>query len=90
MDFMNENLYQLLTCLDGGRARPYDTVLPLSQDLGLVINSMIGSNDVKAAAEAARAYSGRGNVLVCWEHGQLAKIAEASEYQFPDACCLTK
>lgn len=63
--------------IDGGRARPYETVLPLSQDLGLVINSMIGRDDVSAAAAAAKAYSGPGNVLVCWEHGQLAKIATA-------------
>jgi hypothetical protein len=32
---------------------------------------------VQAAAAAAKAYSGPGNVLVCWEHGQLAKIAQA-------------
>ena len=80
----------MLTDLDGGRDRPYQTVLPLSQDLDLVINSMIGRDDVKAAAEAATAYSGPGNVLVCWEHGQLAKIAEASEYKFPDSYSLTK
>lgn len=29
------------------------------------------------AADAAKAYQGPGNVLVCWEHGQLAKIATA-------------
>jgi hypothetical protein len=31
--------------IDGGRDRPYETALPLSQDLGLVINSMIGRDD---------------------------------------------
>lgn len=62
---------------DGGRARPYDTIAPLASDLGLVVNSMIGRDDDKAAAEAAKAFKGPGNVLICWEHGQLAKIAEA-------------
>lgn len=38
---------------------------------------MIGRDDNKAAAEAAKAFKGPGNVLICWEHGQLAKIAEA-------------
>lgn len=28
-------------------------------------------------AQAAKAYTGPGNVLVCWEHGQLAAIAAA-------------
>jgi hypothetical protein len=31
---------------------------------------------VKDAADAAKAYAGPGNVLVCWEHGELAKIVE--------------
>ena len=31
--------------IDGGRDRPYETILPLSQDLDLVINSMIGRDD---------------------------------------------
>lgn len=40
------NFNHLLTSnVDGGRDRPYETVLPLSQDLGLVINSMIGRDD---------------------------------------------
>jgi len=62
---------------DGGRARPYQTVLPLSQDLHLTINSEIDRDDAKKVAKAAKAFNGPGNVLICWEHGQLAKIAEA-------------
>ncbi|KAH6661575.1 putative phosphoglycerate mutase family protein [Halenospora varia] len=61
---------------DGSRDRPYETILPLSQDLGLDVNKSIDRDDVKAAAEAAKAYTGPGNVLVCWEHGELAKIVE--------------
>ncbi|KIN06909.1 hypothetical protein OIDMADRAFT_99361 [Oidiodendron maius Zn] len=62
---------------DGNRSRPYDTVLPLSKNLGLTINDTIDRDDVDGAAKAAKVWTGPGNVLVCWEHGELAKIAEA-------------
>jgi len=62
---------------DGSRSRPYETIHPLAEDLGLTINSSIDRDDVEAAAKAAKAWEGPGNVLVCWEHGELAKIAEA-------------
>ena len=28
-------------------------------------------------ADAVKAYKGHGNILICWEHGQLEKIAAA-------------
>jgi len=62
---------------DGGRSRPYDTVEPLAKALGIKIYSKIDRDDVQGAADAAKAYGGPGNVLLCWEHGQLAKIATA-------------
>jgi hypothetical protein len=62
---------------DGERSRPYDTVEPLATALGIKIHSKIDRDDVQGAADAAKAYDGPGNVLVCWEHGQLAKIATA-------------
>jgi hypothetical protein len=62
---------------DGGRSRPYDTIKPLATALGIKIHSKIDRDDVQGAANAAKAYDGPGNVLVCWEHGQLAKIATA-------------
>ncbi|KAK9244577.1 hypothetical protein V1506DRAFT_540875 [Lipomyces tetrasporus] len=62
---------------DGSRSRPYDTVAPLASDLGLSVETSIRRNDAQGAAEAAKAYTGPGNVLICWEHDQLAKIAEA-------------
>lgn len=48
----------------------------MAEDLGIKVDKSIARDDVKAAAEAAKAYSGPGNVLVCWEHGELAKIAD--------------
>lgn len=73
---------------DEKHARPYETVLPLSHALHLTIDATIERDDVKAAADAAKAYSGSGNVLVCWEHHELGKIAEAigvkGEVVYPD------
>ena len=62
---------------DGGRARPYDTVSPLAADLDLKINADIDRDDKQGAADAATSFTGPGNVLLCWEHGQLADIAAA-------------
>ncbi|KAF8862997.1 hypothetical protein BDZ45DRAFT_146727 [Acephala macrosclerotiorum] len=61
---------------DGSRDRPYETIKPLAGDLGIKVDKSIDRDDVKAAAEAAKSYAGPGNVLVCWEHGELAKIVE--------------
>jgi len=67
----------LIRIQDGGRDRPSETVLPLSQSLGLEVDTSIGRDDVKHVAKAAKKYDGPGNVLICWEHGELVKIAEA-------------
>lgn len=50
---------------------------PLANSLGLTINDTISRDDVQDVAEAAKSYTGPGNVLVCWEHGELRKIAES-------------
>jgi len=62
---------------DGGRARPFETIQPLSQDLDIKPNTKIDRDDVAGAAETAKAFKGPGNLLLCWEHGVLEKIAEA-------------
>src|SRR4051812_17765805 len=61
---------------DGGRARPFQTVKLLADSLGIQVNSSIDRDDVKEAARVARAYDGPGNVLICWEHYNLARIVE--------------
>lgn len=43
--------------------------------LGLAIDDSIGRNDDRAAARAALDHRSGGNVLICWEHNQLAEIA---------------
>lgn len=37
----------------------------------------IERDDVKKVAKKAKAFQGPGNVLICWEHDTLHKIAKA-------------
>ncbi|OCL02746.1 hypothetical protein AOQ84DRAFT_357243 [Glonium stellatum] len=62
---------------DGSRARPFETVSPLASELGLVVDTSISRDNASDVAKAAKACTGPGNVLICWEHGQLADIAAA-------------
>ncbi|KAH0345010.1 hypothetical protein KCU83_g8031, partial [Aureobasidium melanogenum] len=74
----------------GERERPYDTIRPLAESLGdkVEVNKDIGRDDAEAVAEAARGFTGDGNVLICWEHGELTQIAEAigvkGAIEYPD------
>jgi hypothetical protein len=63
--------------IDGDRTRPYYTVKPLADSLGVDIDTTISRNDATAVAQAVRKYNGKNNVLICWEHGQLADIVQA-------------
>ncbi|KAH7024580.1 putative phosphoglycerate mutase family protein [Microdochium trichocladiopsis] len=62
---------------NGDRARPYETVKPLANDLGLMIDTSCKKKDAKCVAKLVRKYDGIGNILICWEHGILTRIAEA-------------
>jgi len=62
---------------NGKRSRPYDTVLPLSQSLNLTIDTSCEKTDSECVAALVKAYNGTGNVLVCWEHGELTDIVES-------------
>jgi hypothetical protein len=47
------------------------------EDLGVEFNTDIKRDDAAGVATAAKAYSGTGNVLICWEHHKLSGIAKA-------------
>ena len=49
---------------------------PLADSINLKIHTK-DKTDAEGAAAAAKDFKGPGNVLICWEHGQLTKIAEA-------------
>ncbi|KAH0559958.1 hypothetical protein GP486_003524 [Trichoglossum hirsutum] len=61
---------------DGSRTRPLETVSQLATELGISVDDSVDRDDAGGAAKAAKAHHGPGNVLICWEHGQLAKIAK--------------
>lgn len=67
----------LLTVSDGSRMRPYDTVLPLSQELGLTVDHHCDRDDPDCVNDAVKSYTGSGNILICWEHKELTDIVEA-------------
>lgn len=60
-------------------ARPYETILPLSESLGLTPDIDIERDDAQGAADLCLklAQEGGENVLLCWEHGVLGKIVKA-------------
>jgi broad specificity phosphatase PhoE len=65
----------------GTSRRPYETITPLSQKLGITINAIPGSKnpaqyakgDYPAMLTAALAL--QGIVLIAWEHGEIPNIA---------------
>ncbi|KAF2769309.1 hypothetical protein EJ03DRAFT_293317, partial [Teratosphaeria nubilosa] len=61
---------------DGSRQRPYDTVEPLAQDLGLTVDTSCGRDDPDCVANVVDNYGGSGNILICWEHDALTDIVE--------------
>ena len=50
--------------LDGKRQRPYDTVKPLADDLGLAVDTSCDRDDSGCVADFVEDYSGDGNILI--------------------------
>jgi hypothetical protein len=66
----------LYAAADEGRShRPYDTLRPLAQSLGLPIRPL--PSEVDPAETAAVIEAAQGNVLVCWRHRELPALARA-------------
>jgi hypothetical protein len=61
----------------GGRFRAFNTVAPLAETLGLKIYSKIRRDDATGVAAAVKRLKGDGNILICWEHTQMANITAA-------------
>ena len=62
---------------DGRQRRPYDTLRPLADDLGLTVDTACERDEIDAVVAKIQSYTGKGNVLVCWEHKRLSNIAAA-------------
>ena len=61
---------------DGKRARPYETVKPLAEDLGITVDTSCDRDDARCVKEAIENYKGNGNILICWEHRRMTHLAE--------------
>ncbi|KAJ5152678.1 uncharacterized protein N7482_009156 [Penicillium canariense] len=61
---------------DGSRQRPYDTVEPLAEDLGLTVDISCDRDDPECVEDVVKGYSGSGNILICWEHDALTDIVQ--------------
>lgn len=74
--------------LDGSRERPYETVEPLAEELGLTVDTSCKKTDTQCVQDVVDAYDGDGNILICWEHHELTLIAEqlgvADAPDYPD------
>ncbi|CEH17698.1 hypothetical protein CBOM_04093 [Ceraceosorus bombacis] len=72
---------------DGSRNRPYQTVLPLSQDLGLTIDHHCDRDDADCAKDSIKnfASSSGADILLCWEHKALSDISKAlgDKFDYP-------
>ncbi|KAE8143570.1 hypothetical protein BDV38DRAFT_231666 [Aspergillus pseudotamarii] len=60
----------------GKRVRPYETVLPLAEDLGLTVDTSCDRDDPKCVKKAIENYKGDGNILICWQHEALTDIVK--------------
>ncbi|PHH64219.1 hypothetical protein CDD81_4833 [Ophiocordyceps australis] len=69
---------------NGSQRRPYDTVAPLAKDLGLVIDQTCSKWHEECVADVVKKYRGPGNILVCWEHVQLGRIAQELGTETPE------
>lgn len=67
---------KLIRSTGGKRARPYDTVKPLADDLGLTIDTSCDRDDSSCVKDVVDEYSGEGNILICWEHDALTDIVK--------------
>ncbi|CAD6892673.1 unnamed protein product [Tilletia controversa] len=63
---------------DGRRSRPYQTVKPLADHLGLKVDLHCEREEADCVAKRALQAVAKGqNVLVCWQHKALTDIARA-------------
>ncbi|OCL01205.1 hypothetical protein AOQ84DRAFT_393826 [Glonium stellatum] len=72
----------------GSRQRPYDTVAPLSSDLGLTVDISCDRDDPGCVKDVVDGYQGNGNILICWEHDALhdivKKLGDSDAPDYPD------
>jgi hypothetical protein len=68
---------------NGKRRRPYETLRPLADELGLDVDIECERDDFEGVAAKIKSYKGKGNILICWEHKRLTDLAAALGVQNP-------
>ncbi|KAL3428080.1 hypothetical protein PVAG01_01589 [Phlyctema vagabunda] len=61
--------------LDGKRTRPLQTVQPVAQDLGLVVDTSCDRDDPDCVKKVVSTNPDK-NILICWEHDALTDIVK--------------
>ncbi|KAJ5110261.1 hypothetical protein N7532_002906 [Penicillium argentinense] len=62
--------------VDGRRARPYETMIPLASDLGLSVDTSCKRNEYKYVKNIVDRYNRTGNILICWEYRRMTHTVE--------------
>ncbi|KAJ6015160.1 hypothetical protein N7540_009751 [Penicillium herquei] len=74
--------------LGGKRNRPYETVKPLAEDLGIKVDISCKRDDSECVKNTIDDYDGEGNILICWEHHRMTDLVEELGYEdapnYPD------
>ncbi|CAO1620707.1 unnamed protein product [Sympodiomycopsis kandeliae] len=72
----------------GKRIRPYETVKPLADDLGLTIDHHCDRDDSDCAVDTIQSFTKKSNkaILLCWEHDALSDISKGlgDKFDYPD------
>lgn len=76
---------------NGKRKRPYDTVYPLSQDLGLTVDHDCDRDDTSCVISTIKSFndgnpSHAKSILIAWEHDALSDTSKelGDEFEYPD------
>ena len=74
---------------NGKRIRPYETVKPLADKLGLTVDHHCDKKDEDCVYDTIKEQSKKGkrSILVCWEHKRLSDIADEldiDDLDYPD------
>ncbi|KDN45272.1 putative phosphoglycerate mutase family protein [Tilletiaria anomala UBC 951] len=73
--------------VDGSRDRPYETVEPLAESLGLKVDTSCDRDDPVCIKDAVSDFADHSDadVLICWEHDGLSGISKdlGDEFDYP-------
>ena len=74
--FKNASFTHLFAFIDKRTHRPVETITPLSEMTGVLIDTSFDRDDVQGLVKHISELPESSKVLICWEHSYLKKIAE--------------